>query len=200
MLRILRRMAGVCAALALVSANAATVTYSFTNPLSTTEINQTGSLSLFDSNLGTLTGASLTVTGNLESVVTFANSAAQNQRIRLISSSDVGLSSSLGAVHQLFNHSSDLSIATDTGLQTLAPGATYVSPLLTDQKILTANLNAALAALSAPGGGNFNVNCTSLSGESVSGGGAMCAIRKRPGLDAARQSPTPMILRRRPST
>ena len=171
MLRILRRMAGVCAALALVSANAATVTYSFTNPLSTTEINQTGSLSLFDSNLGTLTGASLTVTGNLESVVTFANSAAQNQRIRLISSSDVGLSSSLGAVHQLFNHSSDLSIATDTGLQTLAPGATYVSPLLTDQKILTANLNAALAALSAPGGGNFNVNCTSLSGVSVSGGG-----------------------------
>ena len=86
MLRILRRMAGVCAALALVSANAATVTYSFTNPLSATEINQTGSLSLFDSNLGTLTGASLTVTGNLESVVTFVNSAAKNQRIRLISS------------------------------------------------------------------------------------------------------------------
>ena len=171
MLRILRRMAGVCAALALVSANAATVTYSFTNPLSTTEINQTGSLSLFDSNLGTLTGASLTVTGNLESVVTFANSAAQNQRIRLTSSSDVGLSSSLGAVHQLFNHSSDLSIAIDTGLQTLASGATYVSPLLTDQKILTANLNTALAALSAPGGGNFNVNCTSHSGVSVSGGG-----------------------------
>ena len=163
-------MAGVCAALALVSANAATVTYSFTNPLSPSEINQTGSLSLFDSNLGTLTGASLTVTGNLESVVTLAHSAARNQRLRLISSSDVGLSSSLGAVHQLFNHSSDLSIATDTGLQTVAPGATYVSPLLTDQKILTANLNAALAALSAPGGGNFNVNCASLSGVSVSGG------------------------------
>ena len=171
MLRILRRMAGVCAALALVSANAATVTYSFTNPLSTTEINQTGSLSLFDSNLGTLTGASLTVTGNLESVVSFVNSASRNQRIRLISSSDVGLSSSLGAVHQLFNHSSDLSIAIDTGLQTLASGATYVSPLLTDQKILTANLNTALAALSAPGGGNFNLNCESLSSVSVSGGG-----------------------------
>ena len=163
-------MAGVCAALALVSANAATVTYSFTNPLSPTEINQTGSLSLFDSNLGTLTGASLTVTGNLESVATLAHSDARNQRLRLIFSSDVGLSSSLGAVHQLFNHSSDLSIATDTGLQTLAPGATYVSPLLTDQKILTANLNAALAALSAPGGGNFNVNCASLSGVSLSGG------------------------------
>ena len=176
MLRILRRMAGVCAALALVSANAATVTYSFTNPLTTTEIDQTGLLSLFDSNLGTLTGASLVVTGNLESLVGFAHSAAEAQRVKLVSSSDIGLNSSLGAVHQLFDHSSDFSISNDTGLQRLEPGATYTSPPLLGQTVLTKNLNAALAALSAPGGGNFNVNCTSFSGVSVSGGGGQCAL------------------------
>ena len=48
MLQFLRGVAGVCFTLAIASANAATVTYSFANPLSTTEINQAMPLSLFD--------------------------------------------------------------------------------------------------------------------------------------------------------
>ena len=75
MLQFLRGVAGVCFTLAIASANAATVTYSFTNPLSTTEINQAMPLSLFDSNLGTLTGASLTVTGNMDAYMTVTNMA-----------------------------------------------------------------------------------------------------------------------------
>mgnify|MGYP006950002654 CR=1 FL=1 len=176
MSRAFRVLTGVCAALAIASANAATISYSFTNPLSTTEINQTGSLALFDSQLGTLTGASLTVTGDLESIVTLVNRAAQSQRVKLIGSSDVGLTSSLGVVDQLFDHYSDVSVSVDTGLQTLAPGATYTSPLLTGQKIRTENLNTALAILSAPGGGNFTLNCRSESGVSVSGGGGQCGL------------------------
>ena len=179
MSRAFRVLTGVSAALAIASANAATISYSFTNPMSTTEINQTGSLALFDSQLGTLTGASLTVTGDLESIVTLVNNAAQSQQAKVIGSSDVGLSSSLGVVDQLFNHSSDISVSIDTGLQTLAPGATYTSPLLTDQKIRTENLNTALAILSAPGGGNFTLNCRSLSGVSVYGGGGNVTYSQR---------------------
>lgn len=53
--------AAVLAALSVGSANAA---LSFSNAEQTTEISQTGFLDLFDSNLGTLTGVTLTLSGS----------------------------------------------------------------------------------------------------------------------------------------
>lgn len=49
----------LAALFAAAGAQANTISYNFSNPVSTTEITQTGTLGLFDSTLGTLTGASL---------------------------------------------------------------------------------------------------------------------------------------------
>ena len=59
----------IALAFAAVGAQAATVSFNFANGLQTTEINQTGALGLFDSNLGTLTDVSLTVDGALETTI-----------------------------------------------------------------------------------------------------------------------------------
>ena len=161
----------VCAAFTVASANAATVSFSFSNSLEPTEINQTGSLALFDSNLGTLTGASLLIDAKLKGIVGLSNSASQAQRVRAQLNSDIGISSSLSVVDQLFNNVADLSITFDTGLLTIQPNASYTSPLLSDAATLTHDLGTALGSLSVSGGGNFTLNCTSLSGMTVWGGG-----------------------------
>ena len=115
MLQFLRGVAGVCFTLAIASANAATVTYSFANPLSTTEINQAMPLSLFDSNLGTLTGASLTVTGNMIAYMTVTNRATVTRTSTLTLMSDIGIRSSLVGVNQLFDNFSDIPLSNTIG-------------------------------------------------------------------------------------
>ena len=199
MLQFLRGVAGVCFTLAIASANAATVTYSFANPLSTTEINQAMPLSLFDSNLGTLTGASLTVTANVDAYITVTNRSTVTRASTLTVISDIDLSSSLVGVDQLFNNDPDISLSNTVGPIQIPPAtSTLVGPFI-DQKVLTKDLSTALAELSAPSGESFTINCTSLSGMFLAGGGAIFAVHKRPWLDAAQPLPTPMTLRR-PST
>ena len=199
MLQFLRGVAGVCFTLAIASANAATVTYSFANPLSTTEINQAMPLSLFDSNLGTLTGASLTVTGNMDAYMTVTNRSAQTRASTLTLISDIGIRSSLVGVNQLFDNFSDIPLSNTIGPIQFPPATPILVGPFIDQKVLTKDLSTALAELSAPGGGSFTINCTSLSGMILAGGGAILAVHKRPWLDAAQPLPTPMTLRR-PST
>ena len=199
MLQFLRGVAGVCFTLAIASANAATVTYSFANPLSTTEINQAMPLSLFDSNLGTLTGASLTVTANLDAYMTVTNRATVTRTSTLTLMSDIGISSSLVGVNQLFDNFSDIPLSNTIGPIQFPPATPILVGPFIDQKVLTKDLSTALAELSAPGGGSFTINCTSLSGLRLAGGGAILTVIKRPRLDAAQPLPTPMTLRR-PST
>ena len=171
MLQFLRGVAGVCFTLAIASANAATVTYSFANPLSTAEINQAMPLSLFDSNLGTLTGASLTVTGNMDAYMTATNRATVTRTSTLTLMSDIGISSSLVGVNQLFDNFSDIPLSNTIGPIQFPPATPIsVGPFI-DQKVLTKDLSTALAELSAPGGGSFTINCTSLSGMRLAGGG-----------------------------
>ena len=171
MLQFLRGVAGVCFTLAIASANAATVTYSFTNPLSTTEINQAMPLSLFDSNLGTLTGASLTVTANLEAYMTVTNRATVTRTTAVTLLSDIDLSSSLVGVDQLFNSAPDIPLSNTLGPIPFPPATPILVGPFIDQKVLTKDLSTALAELSAPGGGSFTINCTSLSGMILAGGG-----------------------------
>jgi hypothetical protein len=163
-------LAGICAALVISGANADTITYSFPINLEPTEINQTGSLALFDTNLGTLTAASLTIDANLQSDISLTNNSTQTQNFTLTTDMGVGISSTLPAVHQLFNHSSDLALDFTTGVVRLAPDE-VVSASLLDNKNLAIDLSPALAELSASGGGSFNISCESFTSNSQSGGG-----------------------------
>ena len=81
--------AAVVAALAAGSAQAAVVSYSFNNPLQTTEISQTGNLGFFDTGLGTLTSVQLTLTGRDETTITLTNNAAQSQTASATGSVDI---------------------------------------------------------------------------------------------------------------
>lgn len=153
-----------------LSAQAATVTYSFNNPFQNTEINQTGSLGLFNSNLATLTGATLLVDGGLQGTIQLTLGAAQNSsNVRGTAATDIGFNSSLAVIDALFNGVADLSLGYTTGFQMMSPNSTYNSPLLSDSDSLSFNI-ASLGSLSAAGGGNFTLTCDSISGLTISGG------------------------------
>ena len=74
----------IAAMFAVAGAQAATVTYSFADPLATTEISESGSLGLFNSSLGTLTGATLTLDGANQTSITLTNGALIAAPTRLV--------------------------------------------------------------------------------------------------------------------
>ena len=155
------------------SASALTVSSSFTNPLAPTEIDQMGSLNLFDTSLGWLTGAKLTITGGIEGTIQLTyGDASDPTNIRGTTSSDIGINSSLAAIDALFNGTSDISLSYTTGFQMMNPNSVYNSPTLTDSDMNMQTLSgAALAAVQNAGPGTFKISCTSLSGFAVQGGG-----------------------------
>ena len=158
------------AAMLGLSAQAATVTYSFTNLFENTEISQTGSLGLFDSNLGTLTGATLLVDGGLQGTIQLALGNSQSaSNVRGTAATDIGFNSSLAAIDALFSGLSDLQLGYTTGFQLMSPNSTYNSPLLSDSDSLSFNISNT-SALSAAGGGNFTLSCDSISGLTITGG------------------------------
>jgi hypothetical protein len=152
------------------STHAATLSYSFSNPLQLTEIAQTGNLGLFDSTLGTLTGAQLFVSGTALFTISGTNNDARPHTATLTSSTDVFLSSSLLALNP-FLAADTLSMLSTTGPQTYAPGATISMGPLASTNSYFNDLATILASLSVGGGGNFSVNCNSASGLTVLGGG-----------------------------
>jgi hypothetical protein len=149
---------------------------SFSNPLQTTEISQTGTLAKFDSNLGHLTSLSLTLTGDLSTIITLKNNATQTQTAKSTTSVDLFFGSTEGALAILFANPV-VSLTGTTGFQTLASGASVTLGPLTNNGswVLTTSNAAALAALSALGGGTFGLDCHSISGVAVSGGGGNVA-------------------------
>ena len=161
----------LAAVFAAFGAQAATVSFQYGQPLAlaTTEINQTGSLGLFDSSLGTLTGATLDIFGGARFVYSGTNNAANNQfaeltsRTRLLWSTDLAaLSPSLVDV---------ISLQSASGLLSYAPGQTRSFGPVDQNGTFNYDLSGILAALSAPGGGIFGLTCDSVSGFSVDGGG-----------------------------
>jgi hypothetical protein len=150
-------------------ATAATVSYNFNNPLQVTEISQTGTLGLFDSTLGTLTGAAITVNG--AAILSFAgtNSAAQAQRATLTASTDIFWSSTLSQLNSFL--SNDLFMSATSGVQSYAVGETKSFGPFSVTDSSSDDLATILGSLQNAGGGSFNVSCNSLSGMSVLGGG-----------------------------
>jgi hypothetical protein len=162
----------IALAFAAVGAQAATTMSSFTNALAVTEINQTGSLALFDTNLGTLTGAELSFDGAMETTITLTNRATGAERVRATGNVDLFFTSTLAAVNGIVAGASPLSLTANTGFVTLASGATQAFGPLTDAQTLgPLSLNAILGSLGAAGGGSFNLGCTSISGLGLTGGG-----------------------------
>ena len=131
--------------------------------------------------------------------MTVTNRATVTRTSTLTLMSDIGIGSSLVGVNQLFDNFSDIPLSNTIGPIQFPPATPILVGPFIDQKVLTKDLSTALAELSAPGGGSFTINCTSLSGMFLAGGGAIFAVHKRPWLDAAQPLPTPMTLRR-PST
>lgn len=154
-----------------VGAQASTVSFNYSNALGPMEIAQSGNLGLFDTSLGTLTGAALRFTSGISGTIQLTYNAAATgpANVRGTTSSDIGITSSLGAINALYNHMADISLSYSTGFQNLNPGAVFNSPALAATGFV---LNVGpLAALEAAGGGLFSMSCSSLSGFTITGGG-----------------------------
>ncbi len=152
------------------AAQAATISFQYGLPLveSTTEINQTGLLNKFNVPAGTLTGASLEIFGAATTTITLTNNAAQSQNARATASVDLAWSSTLGGLDAIL--ADDISLAFTTGAaQSYATGQSRTFGPLTDTGGFTYDLSSILASLT--GAGTFDINCESLSGVNVIGGG-----------------------------
>jgi len=173
----MKKFAFAAALLAAAGAQAATVSYNFSNPQQTTEINQTGALGLFDSTLGTLTGVTLSVTGANTTSLSLTNNAANTQTTRATATTDLFFGSSLGALNALLTAGNPLvSLSVTTGFVTLASGASQsFGPLLDSDSASIAGVSGILGSFAQLGGGTFNISCTSLSGIAIQGGGGNIA-------------------------
>lgn len=156
---------------ATAGAQAAVVSFDYGMPLAltTTEINQTGNLGLFDSGLGTLTGASIEVFGGALFSFSGTNTAQQAQNSNITASTSLLWSTSLGALTTFLADTIDLSAS--SGIQSYAAGQTLSFGPIAQNSSNVDNLSTILGSLQAAGGGTFGVTCESLSGLNVQGGG-----------------------------
>ena len=156
---------------ATAGAQAAVVSFDYGMPLAltTTEINQTGSLGLFDSGLGTLTGASIEVFGGALFSFSGRNTAQQAQNSNITASTTLRWSTSLGALTPFLTDT--IALSASSGIQNYAVGQTLSFGPIAQGSSNVDDLSSILGSLQAVGGGNFNVSCESLSGLSVLGGG-----------------------------
>ena len=170
-----RSVLALAAALTAVGAQAGTVSFEYGLPIveSTTEINQTGALGLFDSALGTLTGAVIEVFGSATFIYSGTNTAAQAQTANLTSSTSLLWSTSLAALSPYLGDVINLS--STTGFQSYAVGETKSFGPIAGSGSFSDDLAAILGSLQQAGGGSFNVSCESFSGFTVQGGGGNIA-------------------------
>lgn len=169
-MRVKKTLLGTAAVLSVVGAQAATVSYDFGIPLTllTTEITETGSLGLFDSSLGTLTGATLTLEGGASFSFSGTNTAAQAQTANITSSTDLFWSTGLGALTPFLD---TISLSSSSGAMSYAVGQTRSFGPLADNESEVDDLASILGSLQQAGGGTFDLTCQSLSGLTVLGGG-----------------------------
>jgi hypothetical protein len=161
--------------LVALGAQAATVSFEFGNPLvlANTEIDQSGNLGLFDTNLGTLTDVEIVLNTAMQGQITLTLGAASGpQSVRGTATSDISWNTTLGPLAGALAASTH-SLNFTTGFQVLQPGGSFVSALLNDneQTTLNAVLDGFIASFGQAGGGNFSLGCTSISGLGLTGGG-----------------------------
>ncbi|MBU6260232.1 MAG: choice-of-anchor E domain-containing protein [Burkholderiales bacterium] len=150
------------ATLTAFAAHASTVSYSFQDPLAKTEINQSGNLNLFDSTLGTLTGATLTLDGANSTTFTLTNTSATAVTVKAQGETDLSFNSTLAQLDALMQPSNPLILLDPLVTETLAVGASYSTPSpLTALANPNFDLSSILSDLSVGGGGTFGLSCSS---------------------------------------
>lgn len=169
-----KTLLALVAASAAVGAQADVVSFQYGLPItqSTTEIDQTGQLGLFDSSLGTLTGATLSIFGAATTSITLTNNAAQSQNARATSFVNLAWSSSNAAVDALLTDIIELNFTTGAS-QAYAVGQTRTFGPLQGSGDFQYDLVSALASLT--GSGSFGISCASESGVTTIGGGGNVA-------------------------
>lgn len=162
-----------CAATAV---NAAVITSQFNVPVieSVTEIDKNYFLDLFDSSLGTLTGASLEFFGTTTFNYSGTNKANKAQKTTLSSTTELSFGTSLGALSAFMP--TPLGFSSTSGQLSYASGQTRTfGPFAYSMNSPSIDLASILNSLQANGGGNFGMSCESLSSFSVIGGGGNIA-------------------------
>lgn len=170
----MKRLSLLIASLLLAhSANAATVSFTYGYPVieNLAEINETGSLGLFDTNLGTLNAATLTLFGSSTFSFSGTNiSTAQNLlNATLTASTDIIWGSSLAALSTYVND--PMQMTATSGSQTYASGQTRSFGPFQESSTLIDDLSGILGNLQQAGGGSFNMTCESATGFMIQGGG-----------------------------
>lgn len=139
-------------------------------PLANTElVNAPLTCGNFDSSLGVLTSITLTIDGHIEGTIAMTNGSAQTQTGNATTQSQFFADALAG-----FNFASPLlDLNYSTGLQSVAAGGTFTSPMKTADGSSGALVNSTdLAAYQDIGGtGTFSVVLNTLSGLSIIGGG-----------------------------
>ncbi|WP_149989196.1 MULTISPECIES: choice-of-anchor E domain-containing protein [Microcystis] len=174
-------IAGTVAALGLGlvgsgAANAATLTYSFTNAEQSTEINQTNTLSKFDSSLGTLTGVALTLSGRATQNFSGVNTVNTTQTASITSMAYLSFTFSDGiTITNPDNGDPAFTFSSSSGSQTYSANQTRnfgpYTPSSSKVYNFPATGNSALSNFLGAAGSTFSVTCTSMSGLTVMGGG-----------------------------
>ena len=140
--------------------------------LNVTEINETGSLSKFDSNLGTLVGATLTLYGGANFTIALTNTSLQSQSVRATATATlIFTSNELQVNGQIEQQKPEIVLSAATGAVTIPSGQTSNFGPYAKSASFNYDLNSILASVQSPGGGSFSINATSVSGLTVLGGG-----------------------------
>lgn len=151
------------------NAQALVIADSFANAHETTEISQTGALSMFDSSLGTLDSVTLEISGESISTTQLLNTASGAQNFQFDSILNYFLDlSSVGVTSPSPAFTTDL--ASTGGFVSLASGATLNLGTKTDSSSWAVTLTGADLA-SFIGVGDFSVGCSTISGSNFAGGG-----------------------------
>lgn len=151
-----------------------TLSFEFGNPVNmeVTEIDQTGYLSLFDSSLGTLTGAELTIWHEVESSIFFTNEAAQKQTFHFTANSYLYLTSDNADIATKIGSGSQIKPTWEMNNVVIEPNS--VLNLDTHQFSDQASFDLSdilPSLLQTPDSDEFSVNGESLWGMSLIGGG-----------------------------
>lgn len=171
----MKRLSLLVAALALAgSANASTISSSFDTPFKSTDLVSSttgGTLSKFDTNLGVLTGAVLTLRGTLQGTITLN---AGTGPVDMFGEADSGMNFTtlVSGLNNLLVGQNEIDLTYDTGpnLIHLTSGSSFTTALLSDSGTDTLDLSGILAQLSAAGGGTFALGCSTSTALTTAGG------------------------------
>lgn len=186
----MKKIAAALAAVALCAgAQAATVSDSFPNTLQTTDFtNQTGTLDLFNTSLGTLTGVSLTLYGHSVTDLTLTNDSATVSEASASTRTRLTFSSSISSLNSLIGGTYKIQLLPTTDEVLLNPGQSVSFMDLSDNdSYVVTGLNSILSAFNATAGQNtFTISCSSATRllTSVTGGNSSATQNTEAGCGA----------------